>query len=95
MALKVLVTYTAKPNHGQAFLNDILSAGLQEQVLAENGCSQYHYFTAANNPDEILLVETWENRETQKVHLDQPHMAGIYKAIDDHIVDTNVELFDI
>ena len=95
MALKVLVTYTAKPDHTQAFLSDILDNGLRDKVLAEDGCLQYDYFTAASNPQQILLVEAWESREAQKVHLDQPHMAGIFKAKEDHILDTNVEFFDI
>ena len=94
MALKVLVTYTAKPGHAPSFLSDIVDKGLRDNVLAEDGCLQYDYFTAAGNPDQILLVETWESREAQKIHMDQPHMAGIHQAKEDHILDVTLELFD-
>ena len=95
MALKVLVTYTAKPDHAKAFLADIVDKGLRDKVLAEDGCLQYDYFTSAADPNQVLLVEAWESRDAQKVHLDQPHMAGIRQAKEDHILDTNVEFFDI
>ena len=92
MALKVLVTYTMKPGHRAAFLAD--TAAIRPQVLAEDGCLQYDYYASAEDENKAVLVEEWESRDAQKVHMTQPHMAGIFKAKDDHVEETALELFD-
>ena len=92
MALKVLVTYTMKPGHREAFLAD--TAAIRPQVLAEDGCLQYDYYASAEDENKALLVEQWSSREAQQIHLTQPHMAGIRQAKEDHVIDTALELFD-
>ena len=93
MALKVLVTYTIKPGHREAFLAD--TALIRPQILAEAGCQQYDYYASAEDENKALLVEQWTDREAQQVHMTQPHMAGIRQAKEDHVIDTALELFDI
>ena len=92
MALKVLVTYKIKPGHRDAFLAD--TAAVRPLILAEDGCKQYDYFASAEDENKAVLVEEWESRDAQKVHMTQPHMAGIFKAKDDHVEETALELFD-
>ncbi len=49
--------------------------GIQKAVLAEEGCLQYQYFEAVDEPDKLLLVERWTERKAQEVHMTQPHMV--------------------
>lgn len=74
MSYGLNVTYKTKPGMRQAFLDDLAAAGLREAVLAEAGCLQYDYYLSAADPDQVLLVERWESREAQQLHLTQPHM---------------------
>ena len=95
MALKVLVTYTMKEGKRDDFLKAVIDGGLREQVLAENGCLQYDYYITPHNENTILLVERWESRDAQKVHLEQPHMAGVRQAKELYTINTELEFYDI
>ena len=48
-----------------------------------------------DNPDELLLVEKWTDREVQAIHLKQPHMNGLRELKDRFVADSTVELFDL
>ena len=92
MALKLLVNYTINPGQREAFLQKV--AAIRPQILAEEGCVQYEYCLSANDVDRVVLVEQWDSREAQKVHLDQPHMTGIYAAEKEHVANVNLEFYD-
>ena len=92
MALKLLVNYTIKPGQRAEFLAK--AALIRPQTLAEEGCVQYEYCLSANDVDRVVLVEQWDSREAQKVHLDQPHMQGIYAAEKEHVADVNLDFYD-
>ena len=92
MALKLLVNYTIKPGQRDAFLKK--AAAIRPQILAENGCVQYEYCPSAADENKIILVEQWDSRQAQKIHLDQPHMQGIYAAEKEHVADVTLEYYD-
>lgn len=83
------VTYRAKPGCRQEFLDALSAAGIRDAVLGEAGCVQYDYYLSANRADEVLLVERWESREAQKLHLTQPHMVKV-REIKERLVDETV-----
>ena len=86
MAFILNVTYTMKPGLRAEFLREVSEHGIQKAVLAEEGCLQYQYFEAVDEPDKLLLVEKWTDPESQKVHTTQPHM-DLIAAVKDRCVD--------
>ncbi len=92
MALKLLVNYTINPGQREEFLAK--AAAIRPQILAEKGCVQYEYCPSAADENKIILVEQWDSRQAQKIHLDQPHMQGIYAAEKEHVADVNLEFYD-
>ena len=77
MAFILNVTYTMKPGLRAEFLREVSEHGIQKAVLAEEGCLQYQYFEAVDEPDKLLLVERWTERTAQEVHMTQPHMVPL------------------
>ena len=57
MAFILNVTYAMKPGLRAEFLREGSEHGIQKAVLAEEGCLQYQYFEAVDEPDKLLLVE--------------------------------------
>ena len=86
--LLLRVTYTAKP---EKFVDEIISGGLLETILKEDGCISYDYYYSVQNEDEILLVEQWETEEQQKAHLKQPHMEQLRSIKERYIVDMDIK----
>ena len=88
------VTYTMKPGLRAEFLREVSEHGIQKAVLAEEGCLQYQYFEAVDEPDKLLLVERWTERKAQEVHMTQPHMVPLKEIKERCVADSLVEKFD-
>lgn len=93
--LGVNVIYTMKPGMREQFLKEIAQSGAQEAVRKENGCIQYDYYRSVDDPDRLLLLEKWTDREAQKVHMTQPHMVTMAEIKDRCATDNTVlEFYD-
>lgn len=93
--LGVNVTYIMKPGMREEFLSAISACGAQEAIRKENGCLQYDYFLPVDNADALLLVEKWTNREAQKVHMTQPHMADVAAIKERCTLDTKLDFYEL
>ena len=90
--LNVIVTYTLKaPGTGPAFVEELETSGAAAAVRAEDGCHQYDYFYPASDTSTVLLLEQWDSREKQAVHLTQPHMATVRAIKEKYCSDTQVK----
>ena len=93
--LGVNVIYTMKPGMREQFLKEIAQSGAQEAVRKENGCIQYDYYRSVDDPDRLLLLEKWTDREAQKIHMTQPHMVTMAEIKDRCATDNPVlEFYD-
>ena len=95
MAFILNVTYTMKPGLRAEFLREVSEHGIQKAVLAEEGCLQYQYFEAVDEPDKLLLVERWTDLQAQQAHLQQPHMALVRSAKDACVAETRLEQYEL
>ena len=86
--LKLSVNYFAKPGRREEFLRRIVEGGILTAIRAEDGCLRYDYYLSCQNEDEILLLEQWESREQQQVHMTQEHMKRLREIKDDCIEKT-------
>ncbi|MBR4033980.1 MAG: antibiotic biosynthesis monooxygenase, partial [Clostridia bacterium] len=71
------------------------SEGVLDAVRAEDGCIRYDYYYADNNPNELLLIEAWESKEHQQVHIGQPHMATLRTFRNDYIASSKLGEFEL
>lgn len=93
--LGVNVIYTMKPGKREEFLAAIEACGAQEAVRREQGCIQYDYYRSVQDPDQLLLLEKWTDREAQKVHMTQPHMDQVAAIREQCALDTALEFYDL
>lgn len=88
------VTYHTKENKREAFLDKIKELGIDEKVRAEKGCIKYDYYFSDADSDELLLVEMWETKEDQQIHVQQEHMKTLMGFKDDYIKSTELKAFE-
>ena len=84
----IYVKFDCLPNKREAFIQKVKEAGILEAVLAEDGCVKYDYYLSDKDPNELLLIEQWETKEHQQIHINQPHMATLREFKDDYIAST-------
>ena len=84
----IYVKFTCLPQKREAFIQKVKETGILEAIRAEDGCIQYDYYLSEKDPCELLLVEKWESKDHQQIHLTQPHMAQLRAFKGDYITDT-------
>lgn len=84
----IYVTFTCLPQKREAFIQKVKDEGVLEAIRAEDGCIRYDYYLSEKDPNELLLIEQWETKEKQQIHIGQPHMARLREFKGDYITDT-------
>lgn len=84
----IYVKYECLPQKREGFVRKVRDEGIVSAIRAENGCIKYEYYLSEEDPNVLLLIEQWESREHQQIHLTQPHMAKMREFKDDYIVST-------
>ncbi len=74
------------------FMNEIKQSNVLELIKKEDGCISYTYYLDAFDPNIILLVEEWESKEKQQIHLSQEHMKVLSSIKNKYVIDTTVRV---
>ena len=86
----IYVKFTCLPEKREAFIQQVKDTGVLDAIRAEDGCIRYDYYLSEKDPNELLLIEQWETKEKQQIHIDQPHMAQLRGFKGDYITDTKL-----
>jgi quinol monooxygenase YgiN len=54
---------------------------MQETTAQEDGCHEYRFWIAIDDPDWLLLFERWEDEAALEAHLAAPHVQAFGAAI--------------
>lgn len=66
--LTIIVTYHCKDNQRDEFYKALCELNTRGTSLQEAGCLRYDYAFAAESPNDLLLVEQWEDHPTHDAH---------------------------
>lgn len=92
---RIAVTFRCLPGKREAFVERVKAEGIRDAVLAEDGCHGYDYYLSDADASELLLIEAWETRRHQEVHIDQPHMAKLRSFKAAYIESTELREFEL
>ncbi len=70
----IYVKFECYPQKREAFLEKVKETGVLDAIRNENGCIKYDFYLSDKDADELLLIEQWEKKEHQQIHMTQPHM---------------------
>lgn len=84
-------TYEVKPNCRDAFVGEMESSGTAEKIRREDGCLRYEYTYPVGKPDTVLLIEEWESKAHQQIHVTQPHIAELRKIKEKYVLSTELK----
>ena len=91
----IYVKFDCYPEKREAFVEAVKNEGILASILAEDGCIRYEYYYSDSDENEILLIEAWESKHHQQIHLEQPHMARLREMKGDYIKKTTLGEFEI
>ena len=92
---QIYVVFKCLPGKREAFVEAVRQEGILSAVRGEDGCRRYDYYFSEADPNELLLIEEWDSRHHQEVHIKQPHMARLREMKGDYILTTTLGEFEL
>lgn len=100
MAITVNLRYKGENGNALKFAEEMMSSGTVAAIRAEAGNLRYEYYQSLDDPETILLIDSWEDQKAIDVHHASPMMAtlaGLREKYDLHMtVDryTDLEVYE-
>lgn len=93
MSITVNIRYKGVNGAARRFADEMISSGTVSRIRNEAGNSRYEYFEALDDPETILLIDSWENQEAIDVHHASPMMGTIIELREKYDLHMTVERF--
>ena len=93
MAIVVNLRYTGKNGNARKFAEEMISGGTVSAIRAEEGNLRYEYYQQLEDPETVLLVDSWRDQEAIDAHHASPMMATIAALREKYDLHMTVERF--
>ena len=77
MAITVHLYYTGTNGNARKFAEEMEESGTADAIRAETGNLRYEYYFPMNDPETVLLVDSWTDRAAIDAHHTSPMMRTI------------------
>ena len=91
----IYVVFKCLPEKREAFVEAVKQEGILRAIRAEDGCLRYDYYFSEADENELLLIEAWETKKHQQIHMEQPHMARLRDLKDGYVESTVLGEFEL
>ena len=75
--ITVNLYYTGSNGSARAFAEEMESSGIAAEIRAEKGNLRYQYFQPLDDPETILLIDSWTDQAAIDAHHASPMMARL------------------
>ena len=93
MAITVNLRYTGKDGAARKFAEEMTTSGTVAAIRAEDGNLRYEYYQPLDDPETILLIDSWEDQAAIDAHHASPMMATIAALREKYDLHMTVERF--
>ena len=93
MSITVNLRYTGTDGNARKFAEEMVSSGTVDAIRAEEGNLRYEYYQSLNDPETILLIDSWANQEAIDKHHATPMMDTIAKLREKYDLHMTVERY--
>lgn len=93
MSITVNLYYTGKNGAARKFAEEMTASGTVAAIRREKGNLRYEYFYPMEDPETVLLIDSWENQEAIDLHHGTPMMGKIMELREKYDLHMKVERF--
>ena len=97
MAITVNLRYTGIAGNARAFAEEMKSSGTVDKIRAEEGNLRYEYYLSLEDPETVLLIDSWNDQAAIDAHHASPMMktiAALREKYDLHMTAERFVRFD-
>ena len=91
--ITVHLYYTGQNGSAQAFGREMEEAGVADARRAEGGNRRYQYFQPLNDPETVLLIDSWRDQAAIDAHHASPMMARLASLREKYDLHMTAERF--
>lgn len=91
--ITVNLYYTGKNGSAKKFVEEMESSGIAGKIRQVEGNLRYEYFFPMNDPETVLLIDSWENQEAINRHHSSALMQEISNLREKYDLHMKVERF--
>lgn len=91
--ITVNLYYTGKDGAARRFAEEMESSGTAAAIRAEDGNLRYEYFQPLDDPETILLIDSWSDQTAIDAHHSSPMMATIARLREKYDLHMRAERF--
>ena len=77
MGFTINIYYRGNNGSAKAFANEMITSGIVNEIRSKEGNLRYEYFSPLDDPETILLIDSWKDQES----LDRHHESDTMKKI--------------
>ena len=77
MSITMNLYYTGKDGNARKFAEEMERSGTAGLIRADAGNEKYDYFFPMNDPETVLLIDSWKDQESLDIHHASPMMGTI------------------
>ena len=93
MSITVNLRYKGVNGSAKKFAEEMISSGTVEAIRKENGNLRYEYYIALDDPETVLLIDSWKNQESIDIHHASPMMGKIMALREKYDLHMTVERY--
>ena len=95
MSITVNLRYTGTDGNARKFAEEMISSGTVDAIRAEDGNLRYEYYQSMDDPETIMLIDSWANQEAIDKHHSTPMMDTIAKLREKYDLHMTVERYTV
>ncbi len=93
MSIAVNLYYTGENGNARKFAEEMERSGVADRIRAEKGNLRYEYFIPLNQPETMLLIDSWTDQEAIDAHHASPMMGELSALREKYDLHMKVERY--
>ncbi len=93
MSITVNIYYTGRNGSARKFAEEMVSSGVVKDIRAEEENIRYDYFYSMDDPETILLIDSWRDQQAIDAHHASPMMGRIAALREKYDLHMKVERY--
>ena len=91
--ITVNLYYKGSNGSARAFAREMEAAGIADAIRAEEGNLRYQYFQPLDDPETVLLIDSWRDQAALDAHHASPMMARLAELREKYDLHMTAERF--
>ena len=93
MAITMNLYYTGQNGSARKFAEEMTKSGVVDAIRAEPGSLRYAYFLPVDDPETVLLIDSWRDQAALDAHHASPMMAQLAALRDKYDLHMKAERY--